>query len=546
MTEKRVLGPNGVALPVGIGKAVAAMAARSSEISYKPSGLGGSRQELAGWNPGQTSADGGYLWARDDLVAKIRDLLANEPWAQGAVDRKLDMVVGAGWRPSIKPDAEALGITQPEADALGKAIERVWRNWADDPLCRCDQEETLNANWLLSVAVMEQEVCGDGLAVLRWAEGKGWPYRTALQLVDADRLSNPNNTMDTADLRGGIEFRPTSGAPAAYHIRNAHPGDWGRGRAGMNAHTWTRVERRQPNGRPIVLHLFRKDRPGQSRGVSRLVAGLGRFKQMARFAQAELANAVINSLFAATITSGFDPSVVQQELTAPAIAGYHDLRNSFYDTSAPTLEGTRIQHMFPGDELKFLTDTRSTAAFGQFFTTFLRSIASGLGIAYEQIAMDWSQVNYSSARAALIEVWRGIMKARSMVAMQFATPLLLAVVEDALDAGLLEAPANAPGLYEAPAAWLRGRWIGPARGWVDPVKEPMGALMQIAGGLNNYDDAAGDQGLDFDVNLDAIAGNLEAWRSRGLIPPDLATMVMAHRAVESPEEPVRQPAPAAA
>lgn len=526
MAQRVLLGPNGQPLPTGLGGAVRTISAsKGVDVTYRPSGIGGGRQELAGWSPAATSADGSYLWARDDLVSKIRDLLQSEPWAQGAVDRKLDMVVGAGWRPSIKPDATVLGITEQEALDLGRQIEAAWRTWADDPLCRCDQEQTLNASWMLHVAVMEQEICGDGLAVLRWKPDRGWKYRTALQLVDADRLSNPHMAVDTDTLRGGIEY-DADGAPAAYHIRNAHPGDYGMAARGGKVFQWTRVQRREAYGRPLVLHLFRKDRPGQSRGVSRLVAGLGRFKQMARFAQAELANAVINALFAATITSGFDPAVVSQSMTASAVGDYHGLRNQFYDASSPTLDGTRIQHLFPGDELKFLTEGRQTAAFESFFTVFLRSIASGLGIAYEQIAMDWSKVNYSSARAALVEVWRGIEKARSLVAMMFATPLLLAVTEDAIDAGLIDLPAAAPGLYEAPAAWLRGRWIGPARGWVDPVKEPAGNVAAIEGGFGSYERAAADQGLDFfgDV-LPSLKRELAAFAEAGVTPPSAATMM---------------------
>lgn len=518
-----LLGPNGQPLPEGIGRAIASMSTgRGGELTYR---AGSAREQaLSGWSPAQTSADGAWLWNRDLAVSRTRDLLATEPWAQGAVDRKLDMVVGAGWRPSINPHAEALGISLEEAANLGNQIESAYHQWADDPLCRCDAEETLNGSWLLHLQVMEHEVTGDGVSVLRWRERPDWGFRTALSVVDSDRLCNPNLKSDTDLLRGGVEFDPTWGAPSAYHFRNAHPGDLGMG-VSQRAFTWERVERREPWGRPRVLHLFGKNRPGMSRGVSKLVSGLARFKQMQRFAEGELANAVINALFAATITSSFDPAVAQDHLTASATQGYHELRNAYYDTTSPLLGGARIQHLFPGDELKFLTSPRETAGFESFFAVFLRSIASGLGIAYEQVAMDWSKVNYSSARAALIEVWRGIQKTRSMVAMMVATPLLLAVTEDAIDQGIIEVPANAPDLYEAPAAWLRGRWIGPARGWVDPVKEPAGALMAIEGGFSNWADAAAEQGVDFDMNLAALRAQKDKWQESGLTPPSLAAML---------------------
>lgn len=536
-----LLGPTGAPLPQGIGAAIAAMTSKG-DLSAGFGSNGGPRAgtmsgaDLAGWLPAQTSADAGWLWNRDLAVARTRDLLANEPWAQGAVDRKLDMVIGAGWRPSIKPDLTAWGISPEECLQLGNQMEAAYRLWGEDPLCRCDVEQTLNASWMLHLVTMEQEVSGDGLGVLRWREQQGWGFRTALQVVDADRLSNPRGQPDSDILRGGVEHDSEGLAPIAYHIRNSHPGELGIG-SSARAYQWERVERREPWGRPKVLHLYDKRRPGQSRGISKLVAGLARFKQMQRFAAGELANAVINALFAATITSSFDPATAQEHMTASATGDYHQLRNSFYETSPPVMSGARIQHLFPGDELKFLTSPRQTAAFESFFTVFLRSIASGLGIAYEQIAMDWSKVNYSSARAALIEVWRGIMKARSMVAMMLATPMLLAVTEDAMDQGLIDVPDAAPDLYAAPAAWLRTRWIGPARGWVDPVKEPAGALMQMALGATTGEDIAADQGQELDVVIPELARERDQWKAYDMMPPALRDMLAASDAFATADDP---------
>lgn len=539
-----LLGPTGRPLPQGIGQAVRAMssygtpAAKGGDLTAGYGGAGPRAgtvqgQDLAGWVPGQTSADASWLWNRDLAVSRTRDLLANEPWAQGAVDRKLDMVVGAGWRPSIRPALTEWGVDEKTSLHIGNQIERGWRLWGDDPLCRCDMEETQTASWLLHTMVMEHEVTGDGLGVLRWRERADWPFRTALQLVDADRLSNPWGRPDSDTLRGGVETDPDSGAPSLYHIRNSHPGDMAMATS-PRAYDWEAIERREWWGRPRVLHLFEKRRPGQTRGISRLVAGLSRFKQMQRFAEGEIANAVINALFAATITSSFDPAVAQEHLTAAASGDIHQLRNAFYETTPPLMGGARIQHLFPGDELKFMTDPRDTASFESFFTVFLRSIASGLGIAYEQIAMDWSKVNYSSARAALIEVWRGIMKTRSLVAMMVATPMLLAVTEDAMDLGLIDIPDSAPGLYEAPAAWLRGRWIGPARGWVDPVKEPAGAVLQMSLGATTGEDIAAEQGMELDAVIPQLAREKAQWEAHGIMPPTLRDMLEADERFATP------------
>lgn len=525
--DRQLLGPSGAPLPQGIGAAVRAMANRegtdlSFNVGYKAGQTRG--QDVGGWLPSQQSADASWLWSRDLAVARTRELMQNEPWAQGGVDRKLDMLVGAGWSPIIRPDAKALGITEEQAQTLGSQIQSNYRLWGEDPLCRCDAEDTLTASWLLYLQVMEAEVTGDGVSVLRMRERPGWGFRTCVQVLDSDRLSNPNGVADDDFIRGGVE-KDRYNAPIAYHFRNAHPGDvLGSTSKSM---TWERVERSEPYGRPKVTHLFEKRRPGQTRGVSRLVAGLARFKGASRLTDNELANSTINSLFAGTIVSSFDPAVAQDHLMSSATAGYQDLRQKFYETADPRLAGARIQHLFPGDELKFLTTPRETVAFESFTTVFLRSIASSLGITYEQIAMDWSKVNYSSARAALIEVWRGIQRQRSMVAMMVATPWLLAVTEDGIDQGNIELPNGATweDLYERPAAYLRGRWLGPARGWVDPVKEPAGAMIQIEAGLNNWEDVAAEQGVEFDLNLAGLKRQKQMWADAGLTPPALAAMM---------------------
>ncbi|MDP1738906.1 MAG: phage portal protein [Caulobacter sp.] len=540
MTTPQLLGPNGAVLPAGIGAAIRAMA--STDFSAAAATRGGSArdQHLAGWNPPNLSADSSWLWSKDQAVARVHDLLEREPWAQGGVDRKMDMIIGASWRPSINPDHEALGITLEQAADLGRAYERAFRGWSEDPLWRGDLEEAQNFSFQLHMVTMEQQVGGDGLGVLRWKPDRGWAYGTALQIIDATRLSTPMGRPESDTLRGGVELN-NDGAASAYHFRNRHPGDLFLGTS-VGAYTWERVERREPWGRPKVLHLYAKDRPGQTRGVSRLVAALSRFKGLSRYSEAELGNAVMNALFAATITSSFDPAVAEQHLTANATAGYHELRETVYDANPPMMGGVRIQHLFPGDDLKFLTTGREAGGFAQFTMTFLRSIAAGLGIMYEQLTGDWSQVNYSAARFAFIDIWRGIQKDRARVAMMFATPVLLAVLEDAIDAGLVDLPAGCPGLYEAPAAHLRVKWIGPARGWVDPVKEPAGALLQMALGATTGEDIAADQGNELDRNIPILAAEAKRWKEAGLMPPSMADMIAAVQAVDTQPEPARQPA----
>jgi hypothetical protein len=238
------------------------------------------------------------------------------------------MIVGAGWRPSIRPTPGCWASPRTRPPSWATSSRRPIPPGPTTRSAAATWSRPLNANWMLHMATLES---GDhrrrpGRAAVEARPRLGLPHlppagrrRPSVQPAAARRHA------DT--LSGGIE-NDADGAPAVYHIRNAHPGDWGIRHRVADTYTWTPVSRytaSHPGGpalRPQVLHLFRRDRPGQTRGVSRLVAALGRFKQMARFAQAELANAVINALFAATITSSFDPAIAQHHLTGSAVAGY--------------------------------------------------------------------------------------------------------------------------------------------------------------------------------------------------------------------------------
>ncbi|MDH5528330.1 MAG: phage portal protein, partial [Nitrospirota bacterium] len=109
--------------------------------------------------------------------------------------------------------------------------------------------------------------------------------------------------------------------------------------------------------------------------------------------------------------------------------------------------------------------------------------------------------NYSSARAALLEAWRYFMGRRKWLSVHWASPVYALWLEEAIGQGLIEAP----GFYDNPAAWCRAKWIGPGRGWVDPVKEAKAADMRIQSGISTYEQECAEQGLDWEEQFEQRA-----------------------------------------
>ena len=101
----------------------------------------------------------------------------------------------------------------------------------------------------------------------------------------------------------------------------------------------------------------------------------------------------------------------------------------------------------------------------------LRNISAATGLSAQQVTQDWSDVNYSSARAAMLEARKTLTRRRDDFSNGFAQPIAVAFAEEIHDVEDVPLPNDAPDFMDASASYCRARWMGPGRGWVDPVAE---------------------------------------------------------------------------
>jgi lambda family phage portal protein len=296
-----------------------------------------------------------------------------------------------------------------------------------------------------------------------------------------------------------------NGAAIAYHFRQGHPGD---AFTRPDALRWVRVRREQAWGRPVVLHHFDKMRDGQTRGVSRLAPIIEKLRMEDHYGRVELQAAVINAVLAAFIKSPMDPEAISDMLTEDTTGwnAYNTDRAEYHSERGEIrMAGAKIPHLYPGEDIGTVPSARPAAQFGDFEAAVLRHIAAGMRQSYEQLSKDWSQTNYSSARAALIEVWRGWHANRGAFGQGFCQPYFMAWLEEKWDEGLLPRPANAPDFHENWGSYARTKWVGPGKGFVDPVKEVQASALRVALGLSTLEDEAAElSGTDLDQNLAQI------------------------------------------
>ncbi|HEX7776640.1 MAG TPA: phage portal protein, partial [Parvibaculum sp.] len=361
---------------------------------------------------------------------------------------------------------------------------------------------------------------GDAIGLPLWIPGRG-RWATTLQLVDPDRLSNPNNMFDQDRLRAGVEV-DQYGAATAYHFRRRHPNDIFGARAG-DSMIWDRVPRQTAWGRPQVIHFFEKDRAGQSRGIGRLTPVIEALFMDHRLGRAELQAAVLNAILAVVLESPLDADMATQGLApnSDSFGAYQAMRKDFHDEKRLTFGGVQITSLFPNEKLKMEAPSRPNANFADFESAVLRKAAAGIGTSYEQLSRDWSKTNYSSARAALIEVWRGYIARREEFTQGFCTPFFGCWLEEDISLGTYDDLVDdaLESFHTLKAAWLRCRWIGPGRGWVDPTKEAEAMGLRLAFQVGTQEDESAEQGRDWQDDQDQLAREMRRRHALGLPDP---------------------------
>lgn len=522
--EVRILGPNGRPLPPSNSRA--SMLNGSGRVPYDAADS--FSDSMANWQPALWSPDNEVNIYRDRIVSRVRDMARNDGWASGSVTRILDNAVGANFRPIAKVDYRALamqtGIKAFDAkwaDEYGRAVEAAWRTWAKDPNCYCDVERKKTVSQMLRLAFRHKLVDGDALAVLQYRTdllGHGRArYATTVQIVDPDRLSNPQQVFDMLNIRGGVEI-DDDGVPVAYHIRKAHMGDWWSAEKTM---TWERIKRETAWGRPIVVHDFDSERAGQHRGTSVFTPIVQRLKMLIKYDEVELQASILNAIFGAYITSPYDPRLFEDGLKTDDVLEYQDMRTDFHKDNRISLQsGARMPILAPGEEVATVNAARPTSNFAAFESAALRNVAAALGISTQQLTQDWSDVNYSSARSAMLEAWKTLTRRRDDFASGFAQPIFSSFIEELHDLGEVPLPAGAPEFLAAKAAYCRAQWMGPGRGWVDPVAEKKGAILGMDSGMSTLEmEVSENVGEDWEELLDQRAREVEAFKERGLPVP---------------------------
>jgi len=469
-------------------------------------------QEMLLFQPPVRSADRDLAPSKRLMDARVRDTIRNDAYAAAGAEIRKDSIVGAMFLLNSKPNYKYLSfensaLDETWAEEFQTEVESKFTLWAESPSCYVDAQRVNTLTGLVRLAIAQFTTTGEVFGTAEYPRDRK-PFRTAIQLIDPDRLSTPPTMRDGPQMSMGVE-KDRYGAPVAYHIRDVHPGDIMQAR-----NSWTRVARTYGWGRDKVIHIFEQQRAAQSRGFSAMVAGLKESRITKRFREVTLQNAVLNATYAATIESELPSEVVFQaigggQLDSNAVAkalasvtsGYMTASEAYASTSENlTLDGVKVPHLLPGMKLNLRSPSQGGLIGTDFEQSLLRYIAAILGVSYEQLSKDYSKTNYSSARAANNETWKTMQSVKRNVADRFANIIYSLWLEEAIAIGeITSMPRNAPSFWERmnKEAYSSAEWIGASRGQIDELKETQAAVLRLQSGLSTYEQEHARLGNDW-------------------------------------------------
>lgn len=437
-----------------------------------------------------TSQDSETRSSLRTLRNRTRQLARDNDWIRNALRAIQNNVVGTGVGMQMQVRAKRVRNGKIMNQAVNEAIEAAWAQW-------CKKENCHTAG-LLNFADIERLLissCAEnGEVLVRIVKGEMLgtsPVPMSLEVIEADQLMDERNgTEDNGNIvRMGVE-KNQWGRPVAYWFYPYHPGDY----------LFKTVELSKYKRVPAseIIHLYKHERPGQTRGIPWFASALKRMHQVAGFEEAE----VVAARASASIM-GFIKTP-DGELQADAVQD-----NQRVTDFSPG----KIEALGPGEEFQAFTPSRPGGQYDPFVRAQLRAVAAGVGVSYETLSKDYSQSNYSSSRLALLDdrdQWRSLQK---WLVQHFHQR----VFEEWLDMAVLSGALDLPNYWVNQEAYRAVRWMPRGWSWVDPAKEVAAYKAAVRSGFMTQAEVVAQTGCDIEELMMQRQREVEMAESLGLV-----------------------------
>lgn len=433
------------------------------------------------------------------LVARSREQAANNDYARAFLRMCRQNIVGplgVQLQAQVKTDAGKLD------SPVNEAIESEFARWAHRDHC----DVTGKQSWVSIQRLCVLSAAKDGEFFLRKIYGRhAGKYGFALQVLDPQRcpVDVSEDLRDGRFLRAGIEFN-AYGRPLAYYFSANEGEDYD---YSTNGRTYVRIPADE------IIHGYVHDMVGQRRGLPWMATGLFRMRQLNAFEDAAIVNARVGAAKMGFIQwkEGQGPGIEDdEEITIDAEAGVF-----------PVLP--------QGAELKEWAPMYPSGEFAVFNKAMLRSLASGFGVNYNNLANDLEGVNFSSIRQGTLderEFWKELQE---WLIETLCEPVFEEWLSSALLAGLVKVkgrplPAERRDQF-AEVTWQPRRWT-----WIDPRADVDAATEAKNNMLVSPSQIIREQGKDpqsvWTEHARDVAAMIEALKAEGIDDATAKELVM--------------------
>lgn len=395
--------------------------------------------------------------------AKLRRLFRLNPFARKMKANLLNNLVG-------------YGITATPKGS--KRLQREWKDW----IAKADFDGVQDIYGLQELAVWTMLLDGDAFIVKRLvASSQVNPLR--LQIFTVDQL---DLTIVGTRISNGIEFGDDN-RPAFYHFKTSlEPIFAASGRKSEKV------------AAEDVIHLFRREQPGQWRGWSHFEAVVDAMEDADDYLEAEGVRKKLESCFAAFVERSADAEQDGRLLGDGSPDGSQGV-----DYSEPRVEGFypgMVSYLDQGETVKF-GEPKAAGGFAEYLRWAGLRIAAGGEVTYEGLTGDLSQVNFSSYRAGANEFESGMGR------IQWLT-IIPQLCEGVID--WWKQSAYATGRISARDLTAEFKHTPPRVKTIDRAGDAKAALLEMQAGIESRRNLVAERGNDHDQLMDEIAQDRDA------------------------------------
>jgi lambda family phage portal protein len=425
-------------------------------------------------------------WANADLLSadaannfRIRSILrsrsryevANNSYARGIILTLANDCIGTGPRLQMLTDD----------NNANRLVEQEFMQWSD----------SVSLPEKLRTMRMARAESGEVFMMLVANPKVDSQVKMDLRLIEADQVTTPELIRQDAALSfiDGIVF-DSYGNPVEYHVLKSHPGD--------NTTRFSLDYDRVPAA--SMIHYFRVDRPGQSRGIPEITPALPLFAQLRRYTLAVLAAAETAADFAAVLFTDAPANGEAQEVEPMDLV---------------ELE-RRMATVLPGGwKLGQIHAEQPPTSYAEFKKEILNEISRCLNLPFNVACGNSSGYNYASGRLDHQTYYKSIRVDQDTLGSVVLNRVLQAWLDEAiLISELLPLWMRTAAFRDLPHQWF---WDGQEH--VDPAKEATAQATRLQNLTTTLAYEYARQGRDWESELRQRAKEVTLMNELGLALP---------------------------